>query len=52
MFFEQNIFNRNIKKTLLEAQELAVKEHNIEYKSNLWICNNNLLISTLAFRFN
>lgn len=27
-----------IKEVLLEAQELAVKQHNIEYKSNLWIC--------------
>lgn len=23
---------------LIEAQEMAVKEHNIEYKSNLWVC--------------
>ncbi|CAF3016914.1 unnamed protein product [Rotaria socialis] len=23
--------------TLIEAQEMAVKEHNIEYKSNLWV---------------
>lgn len=27
-----------VKETLLEAQELAVKQHNVEYKSNLWIC--------------
>lgn len=26
-----------IKETLIEAQELAVKEHNVEYKSNLWV---------------
>jgi len=26
-----------IKETLLEAQELAIKEHNVEYKSNLWV---------------
>ncbi|CAG7727125.1 unnamed protein product [Allacma fusca] len=26
-----------VKKTLLEAQELAVKEHNVEFKSNLWV---------------
>ena len=26
-----------IKEVLLEAQELAVKEHNVEYKSNLWV---------------
>lgn len=23
--------------TLLEAQEIAVKEHNVEFKSNLWV---------------
>lgn len=23
--------------TLLEAQEKAVKEHNVEFKSNLWV---------------
>lgn len=27
-----------VKETLLEAQEMAVKEHNVEFKSNLWIC--------------
>lgn len=27
-----------VKETLLEAQEIAVKQHNVEYKSNLWIC--------------
>ncbi|XP_033338710.2 mitochondrial ribosomal protein L22 [Megalopta genalis] len=26
-----------IKETLLEAQRMAVEEHNIEYKSNLWV---------------
>lgn len=26
-----------VKETLLEAQELAVKDHNVEYKSNLWV---------------
>ncbi|XP_034825286.1 large ribosomal subunit protein uL22m [Maniola hyperantus] len=26
-----------IKETILEAQDLAVKEHNVEFKSNLWI---------------
>lgn len=26
-----------ILETLLEAQEKAVKEHNIEFKSNLWV---------------
>jgi len=24
-------------KVLLEAQELAVRDHNVEFKSNLWI---------------
>jgi hypothetical protein len=41
MIILSNILFMKSKKTLLEAQELAVKEHNIEYKSNLWICNNN-----------
>lgn len=27
-----------IREVLEEAQELAVKQHNIEFKSNLWIC--------------
>lgn len=26
-----------VKETLIEAQELAVKNHNVEFKSNLWI---------------
>ncbi|XP_013790053.2 39S ribosomal protein L22, mitochondrial-like, partial [Limulus polyphemus] len=26
-----------VKEVLKEAQELAVKEHNVEYKSNLWV---------------
>jgi len=26
-----------IKQTLLEAQDLAVKHHNVEFKSNLWV---------------
>lgn len=26
-----------ILETLLEAQEKAVKEHNVEFKSNLWV---------------
>ncbi len=26
-----------VKQTLLEAQELAVQEHNVEFKSNLWV---------------
>lgn len=30
-----------VKETLLEAQEMAVKEHNVEFKSNLWICKLN-----------
>ena len=27
-----------VRDTILEAQEVAVKEHNVEYRSNLWIC--------------
>lgn len=27
----------DIKQTILEAQEMAVKRHNVEFKSNLWI---------------
>lgn len=26
-----------VKETILEAQELAVTRHNVEFKSNLWI---------------
>lgn len=26
-----------VKEAILEAQDLAVKEHNVEFKSNLWI---------------
>lgn len=26
-----------VKEAILEAQELAVKEHNVEFKSNLWV---------------
>lgn len=26
-----------VKDTLLEAQDLALKEHNVEFKSNLWV---------------
>lgn len=24
--------------TLLEAQDMAIKNHNVEFKSNLWVC--------------
>lgn len=27
----------DIKQTILEAQEKAVKDHNVEFKSNLWV---------------
>ena len=37
-----------VKETLLEAQEMAVKEHNVEFKSNLWICK---LRTNLIIRF-
>jgi large subunit ribosomal protein L22 len=30
----------HIKQVLLEAQELATKTHNVEFKSNLWIGKN------------
>ncbi|BES99959.1 ribosomal protein, L22 [Nesidiocoris tenuis] len=30
-----------VKETLLEAQELAVEKHNVEFKSNLWIAESN-----------
>ena len=36
-----------VRDTILEAQEIAVKEHNVEYRSNLWVCecpNKHLLI--------
>lgn len=26
-----------VKQTILEAQEMAIKRHNVEYKSNLWV---------------
>lgn len=26
-----------VRETILEAQEMAVKEHHVEFKSNLWI---------------
>ncbi|XP_005111523.1 39S ribosomal protein L22, mitochondrial [Aplysia californica] len=29
----------HLKEVLEEAQEMAVKEHNVEFKSNLWICD-------------
>jgi len=32
---------KDAKEVILEAQEMAVKTHNVEYKSNLWICKSN-----------
>lgn len=26
-----------VKEAILEAQEMAVKKHNVEFKSNLWV---------------
>ena len=26
-----------VKETILEAQKLAVEDHNVEFKSNLWV---------------
>lgn len=33
-----------VKETILEAQKMAVEEHNVEFKSNLWVgeCGNHL----------
>ncbi|KAK2170429.1 hypothetical protein LSH36_3g29035 [Paralvinella palmiformis] len=31
-----------VKETLLEAQEIAVRDHNVEYKSNLWIADSTI----------
>ncbi|XP_055845186.1 39S ribosomal protein L22, mitochondrial [Episyrphus balteatus] len=28
---------RYVKQTILEAQDMAIKRHNVEYKSNLWV---------------
>ena len=27
----------DVKQALLEAQEMAVRQHNVEFKSNLWV---------------
>lgn len=27
-----------VKEAIEEAQEMAVKDHNVEFKSNLWVC--------------
>lgn len=27
-----------VKEAIIEAQDIAVKKHNVEFKSNLWIC--------------
>ena len=27
----------DVKQTILEAQEMAVRDHNVEFKSNLWV---------------
>lgn len=29
---------RYVKQTILEAQDMAINRHNVEFKSNLWIC--------------
>lgn len=26
-----------VRDTILEAQEMAVRDHNVEYRSNLWV---------------
>lgn len=35
--FVQKKGAKYVKEALLEAQDLAVKHHNVEFKSNLWI---------------
>ncbi|XP_067641544.1 large ribosomal subunit protein uL22m [Eurosta solidaginis] len=32
----------HVKEVILEAQEMAVRNHNVEYKSNLWIAESNV----------
>lgn len=34
-----------VKDTILEAQQLAVEKHNVEFKTNLWIGKNNNLLN-------
>ena len=38
-----------IKEAIKEAQEIAVKEHNVEFRSNLWISK--LLIPSIEILF-
>lgn len=38
-----------VKEAILEAQELAVTQHNVEFKSNLWI--GMYVISTYCYYF-
>lgn len=33
-----------VRDTILEAQELAVERHNVEFKTNLWIGKNHLAL--------
>lgn len=42
-----------IKETILEAQKMAVNDHNVEFKSNLWIgeYNGKTFMSSGASRF-
>lgn len=42
-----------IKETILEAQKMAINDHNVEFKSNLWIgeCKRTLIMSCGASRF-
>lgn len=35
----------DVKQTILEAQEMAVQSHNVEFKSNLWVCEYRLCFS-------
>jgi large subunit ribosomal protein L22 len=27
-----------VRETILEAQQMAVEQHNVEFRSNLWVC--------------
>lgn len=40
----------SIKETILEAQQLAIKEHNVEFKTNLWI--GKIFKQKIAYIFN
>jgi large subunit ribosomal protein L22 len=43
----------DVKQTILEAQEMAVKSHNVEFKSNLWVgeCFSTIFFDSRINRF-